>query len=91
MCFYLGRSALRQRLSFGFICIFQKLRRAFSWRSWHPLTSPCHCCGTNDVYCRDSGGRPPGLAVGPREGVVCFPGLPLASQLRGFALHGAYE
>lgn len=59
MRFYLGRSDLRQRLSFGFVFIFRKPKRVFALRSWTHVTSSCSCCGTDDVYCRDNGDLPP--------------------------------
>lgn len=66
MCFYLGRLALRQRSSFGFI--FGKLWRVFALRSWHHMTLWCRCCEMNDVYGKDSGDLAPKLTAGQKEG-----------------------
>lgn len=65
---------LRKRLSLAFICVFQKLRRAFSW---HPLHSCVAAVG--QMFCRVSVDRPPGLTAGLGKGVVCSPGRHLAS------------
>lgn len=74
---YLGRSALRQRLSFKFIFLFWKLRRAFALRSWHHVTSSCSCSGTNDVYCRDSGDLLPRWGQDKGGGVLLLFSAPL--------------
>ena len=46
---------LRKRLSLAFICVFQKLRRAFSW---HPL-NPC-VAAVGQMFCKVSVDRPQG-------------------------------
>lgn len=83
MYFYLGKSALRQRLSLGFTFIFQKLRRVFALRSGQHMKSLRSCCGTNDnVHCRSSGDLPLGGSRSKGGAFCFFSRSPSASLLR---------
>lgn len=65
-----------------YLFLFWKLRRVFALRSWHHVTALCSCCGTNDVYCRDSGDLPPGWQQDKGSECSVSFSAPVASLLR---------